>query len=320
MASDLRGELHDFQRFLDDKLDVCRSSISLEQALQQFREYQRDLQRFKDDTRQALKESAHAQSSPLDIDDVIKRGRQRLEQKEALASTILRGFSPEETPEIEGYEFFSYYHPARTVGGDFYDYIPMPDGRIAVVLADVCGRGITASLIVAKLASEFRICLLREPTPEAAIARMNNIFCRPSREDCFVTVILMVLHPRSHEVTIVNAGHMAPLLRHPDGSIEEIGQEQSGLPIGVADDMDYDPLTISLAIGDSLTAYTDGVPDAQNIRDEFFGTDRLLAEMSDKPFENVDAIGRHVIDTVRRFAGSRAQIEDICVSIFGRTE
>jgi succinate dehydrogenase/fumarate reductase flavoprotein subunit len=81
MASDLRGELHDFQRFLDDKVDVCRSSISLEQALQQFREYQRDLQRFKDDTRQALEESARGQSSPLDIDDVIQRGKQRLAEK-----------------------------------------------------------------------------------------------------------------------------------------------------------------------------------------------------------------------------------------------
>jgi len=241
-----------------------------------------------------------------------------IKQDLALASKIQRGFLPDKAPDVEGYEFFNYYFPARTIGGDFYDYIEMPDGRIAIVLADVSGKGIAASLIVAKLATEFENCLVREPTPEAAIARLNNIFCDPKWEDRFVTVALMVLQPRSHEVCIVNAGHMAPLLRHADGTIEEIGQAVSGLPIGVADDMEYEPLTINMAIGDSLTAYTDGIPDAQSIRDEFFGTERLLTELNAKPFKNVDEMGRHVIDTVRRFAGSQAQTDDMCVTIFGR--
>ncbi len=241
-----------------------------------------------------------------------------IKQDLALASKIQRGFLPDEPPEVEGYEFFQYYYPARTIGGDFFDYIPMPDGRIAIVLADVAGKGIAASLIVAKLASEFRICLLSEPTPEIAIARMNNIFCDPKWEDRFVTAAVMLLQPRSHEVCIVNAGHMAPLLRHADGTIEEIGQDMSGLPIGVAEDMDYEPLTISMAIGDSLTAYTDGIPDAANIRDEFFGIPRLLTEMNAKPFKNVDEMGRHVIDTVRRFSGSQTQTDDMCVTILGR--
>lgn len=241
-----------------------------------------------------------------------------IKQDLALASKIQRGFLPDKAPDIEDYEFFHYYYPARTVGGDFFDYIPMPDGRLAVVLADVAGKGIAASLIVAKLASEMRLCLFSEPTPEAAMARLNNIFCDPRWEDRFVTVALMILQPRSHEVCIVNAGHMAPLLRHPDGTIEEVGQELSGLPIGVADDMDYDPLTISMAIGDSLTAYTDGIPDAANIRDEFFGIPRLLTEMNAKPFGNVDELGRHIVDTVRRFAGSQSQTDDMCVTIFGR--
>ncbi len=241
-----------------------------------------------------------------------------IKQDLALASKIQRSFLPDRAPEVEGYEFFNYYFPARTIGGDFYDYIALPDGRIAIVLADVSGKGIAASLIVAKLASEFQACLVREPTPEAAIARMNGIFCDPRWEDRFVTVALMVLQPRSHEVCIVNAGHMAPLLRHADGTIEEVGQELSGLPIGVADGMDYEPLTINMAIGDSLMAYTDGIPDSQNIRDEFFGIPRLLTEMNAKPFKNVDELGRHVIDTVRRFSGSQTQTDDMCVTIFGR--
>ncbi|MHB8897722.1 MAG: SpoIIE family protein phosphatase [Thermoguttaceae bacterium] len=241
-----------------------------------------------------------------------------IKQDLALASKIQRSFLPDKAPDVEGYEFFNYYFPARTIGGDFYDYIPLPDGRLAIVLADVSGKGIAASLIVAKLASEFKSCLVSEPAPEVAIARLNHIFCDPRWEDRFVTVAVMVLQPRSHEVCIVNAGHMAPLLRHADGTIEEIGQEMSGLPIGVADDMDYEPLTINMAIGDSLMAYTDGIPDSQNIRDEFFGIPRLVTEMNAKPFKNVDELGRHVVDTVRRFSGSQAQTDDMCVSIFGR--
>ncbi len=242
-----------------------------------------------------------------------------IKQDLALASKIQRGFLPDKAPDIEGYEFFHYYYPARTIGGDFFDYIPLPDGRLAVVLADVAGKGIAAALIVAKLASEMRLCLFTESTPESAIARLNNIFCDDRWEGRFVTVALMILQPRSHEVCIVNAGHMAPVLRHADGSIEEIGQDVSGLPIGAAEDMDYDPLTISLAIGDSLTAYTDRIPDAANIRDEFFGMPRLFTEMNAKPFGNVDEMGRHIIDTVRRFSGSQPQFDDMCVTIFGRT-
>ncbi len=241
-----------------------------------------------------------------------------IKQDLTLASKIQRGFLPDKALDIEGYEFFHYYYPARTIGGDFFDYIPLPDGRLAVVLADVAGKGIAAALIVAKLALEMRQCLASEPTPEVAMARLNNIFCDPKWEDRFVTVALMILQPRSHEVCIVNAGHMAPVLRHADGSIEEIGQEVSGLPIGAAEDMDYDPLTISMAVGDSLTAYTDGIPDAANIRNEFFGMPRLFTEMNAKPFKNVDEMGRHIVDTVRRFSGSQPQFDDMCVTIFGR--
>ena len=243
-----------------------------------------------------------------------------IKQDLALASKIQRGFLPDKSPDVEGYEFFSYYYPARMIGGDFYDYIEMPDGCLAVVLADVAGKGIAASLIVAKLASEFKSCLISEPTPGAAIARMNNVFCHPRWEDRFVTALLMMLQPRSHQVCIVNAGHMAPLLRHADGTIEEIGQELAGLPLGVVEDTDYDPRTINLAIGDSLTAYTDGIPDARNVRDEFFGIPRLLTEMNARPFKSVDEMGRHIIDTVRQFAGSQTQTDDMCVSIIGRSK
>lgn len=237
-----------------------------------------------------------------------------------LASKVQRGFLPDKAPDVPDYEFFHYYFPARTVGGDFFDYVCLPDGRVAIVLADVSGKGISAALLVAKLSSEIRLCLLSQPTPEGAMARLNTIFCDARWEDRFVTVVMMVLHPRAHEVCIVNAGHMAPLLRHADGTVEPIAQELSGLPIGVADGMEFEPYTINMAIGDSLFAYTDGIPDAENIRGEFFGTDRLLAELGGKSFQSVQSMGKHVIEQVGRFAGNQAQTDDMCVTLFGRTE
>ncbi len=236
-----------------------------------------------------------------------------------LAHKVQQGFLPDAPPDVENYEFFDYYHPARFLGGDYFDYVPLPDGRLAVVLADVSGKGVSASLLMAKLSAEMRFSLLSEPTPEGAVARLNTVFCESRWEDRFVTLALMVLHPRSHEVCIVNAGHMAPLLRHANATVEPVAQELSGLPIGVAEGMDYEPYTINMAIGDSLTAYTDGIPDAQNVRDEFYGTDRLLAKMSEPSAGGVESLGRRVIDDVRRFAGAQAQTDDMCVTIFGRT-
>ncbi|NQT16633.1 MAG: FHA domain-containing protein, partial [Planctomycetes bacterium] len=123
-----------------------------------------------------------------------------LRRELAVAHTVQQGFLPLEAPKLDAYEFFNFYEPAKELGGDYYDYIPLPGGRLAIVLANVSGKGVSAALLMAKLSSETRYCLLREDSPASAISCLNEIFCQSRWEDRFVTLVLAVLDPERHEV------------------------------------------------------------------------------------------------------------------------
>ena len=159
------------------------------------------------------------------------------EQKEIeLARQVQLGFLPQTLPEVAGYEFYSHYTPAQTVGGDYYDFIPLPGGRVAVVLGDVAGKGVPAALLVAKLSSEVRFCLLTEPNPAKAISLLNDQMIRGGLQDRFVTLAALMLDPVAHRLTVVNAGHMQPeaLPRRPRGSWStRSAHDATGLPLGV---------------------------------------------------------------------------------------
>ncbi|MBN2296566.1 MAG: SpoIIE family protein phosphatase, partial [Pirellulales bacterium] len=130
-----------------------------------------------------------------------------LEQELSVAHEVQQGFLPASRPQVEQYGFFDFYEPANQLGGDYFDYVRLPDGRLAIVLADVSGKGISAALLVAKLSAEIRYLLVSEKTPAEVIAKLNTIFCGSRWEDRFVTMVLAVLDPARHEVTLVNAGH-----------------------------------------------------------------------------------------------------------------
>ena len=135
---------------------------------------------------------------------------------------------------MPGYFFFDYYQAARQVGGDYYDYVPLPGGRYAVIVGDVAGKGVSAALLMARLSADVRFSLASEPDPAKAVQQINEGFVHHDWQDRFVTMIAAVLNPRTNELTMVNAGHMAPFLRRRGGSVEEIGEEAAGLPLGVA--------------------------------------------------------------------------------------
>jgi len=240
-----------------------------------------------------------------------------LRRELAVAYRVQKGFLPSAPPQLEAYEFFDFYEPAKELGGDYFDYIPLPGGRLAIILADVSGKGVSAALLVAKLSSETRFCLASEPSPAVAIGRLNKEFCGSRWEDRFVTLVLTVLDPTRHEVCLVNAGHMPPLMRHPSGAIEPTGEEASGLPLGVDSGVEYEEVSVSLSPGDSLTMYTDGIPDAMNAAKVFYGSRRLEAQLS-APAKGVRDLGQHILEDVRRFVGSHPQSDDMCVACFGR--
>jgi phosphoserine phosphatase RsbU/P len=244
---------------------------------------------------------------------------QALKRELAVAHEVQRGFLPSAAPRIPEYDFFEFYEPAHQLGGDYYDYVELPGGRLAVVVADVSGKGISASLLMAKLSAETRYCLASEPEPAQAIARLNRAFCDSVWEDRFVTMVLAVLDPRRHEVTIVNAGHLPPLWRHGLKSVEPVAQAETGLPLGVDRDVDYTPFLMPLAPGESLVLYTDGITEAMNAAEELYGSSRLLALLG-SDVDRVSQLGRRILDDVKRFVGARSQSDDMCLTCFGRVK
>jgi sigma-B regulation protein RsbU (phosphoserine phosphatase) len=224
---------------------------------------------------------------------------------------------PSAPPQIAGYHFFDFYEPANHVGGDYYDYIDLPGGRLAVVLADVSGKGVSAALLMAKLSGEVRYCLASEPTAAAAMNRINASFSRSGWEDRFVSFVLAVLDPKRHEVTLVNAGHMPPLLRQGAGQVENVGAAEAGFLLGVEADFQYTQYTRQLAPGDFLTIFTDGISEAMNADGELYGLFRLRQQVG-ADVASVAALGRHILDDVKRFVGGRPQSDDMCLACFGR--
>ena len=244
---------------------------------------------------------------------------QALERELAVAHEVQRGFLPAAAPRIPEYEFFEFYQSASQLGGDYYDYVDLPGGRLAVVVADVSGKGISASLLMAKLSAETRFCLASEPSPAEAIGRLNRTFCESGWEDRFVTMVLAVLDPRRHEVAIVNAGHLPPLLHRAPGGVERVALKEACLPLGIDYDVDYAQCQLLLSPGDSLVLYTDGITEAMNANDELYGDQRLLTLLGSGG-DRVSLLGRCILEDVKRFIGARPQSDDMCLTCFGRVK
>ncbi len=234
-----------------------------------------------------------------------------------LAHEVQRGFLPDKPPQLEAYNFFNYYQPANHVGGDYFDYIPLPDGRVAVIVADVVGHGIAAALLMAKLAAEARFQLASEASPSIAVNNLNDAISN-LQLDRFITMIMAVFEPTTHEVTIVNSGHMAPLYRQQDGSISEPGEACAGLPLGILAGHEYGNEKITLAPGETLTMYTDGINECCNANGDQYGIDRLRKHVAAASDGVPGSIGKTIVDDCRAYLGDGTQDDDMCLVSFGR--
>ena len=242
---------------------------------------------------------------------------QRRSRELEVAHDVLRGFLPSTVPQIEGYDFFHFYEPADELGGDYYDYIPLPGRRLAVVVADVSGKGIPASLLMARLSADVRYCLASEPSPAAAVGQLNRVFFAAGWEDRFVTLVLAVLDPLRHELALVNAGHPPAYLQHAGKVIQAVDEAHARLPLGVLRDADYVQVTHPLAPGDQVVLYTDGISEAMNEKNELYGFQRLYEQMT-VPCPGAAAFGRSILGNVKEFVGKRSQSDDMCLVCLGR--
>jgi serine phosphatase RsbU (regulator of sigma subunit) len=243
--------------------------------------------------------------------------QQAMERDLELAHKVQQGLLPLAAPKISGYEFFDFYEPAYQVGGDYFDYVELPGGRFGVILADVSGKGVAAALLMAKLSGEMRYALASEATPAAAVQRVNAAFSHSRWEDRFVTLVLVIVDPQDHKLTVVNAGHMPPLVRRADGRVEELGASIAGVPMGVDSTFTYEQTCADLITGDLVVMFTDGISEAMNGKGELYGIERLRKRL-EAPSAGVAQYARNLLDDVKRFVGDRDQNDDICLTCFVR--
>ncbi len=240
-----------------------------------------------------------------------------LERDLEFATQVQLGFLPKSRPKLAGYAFADYYEPAQRVGGDYFDYIALPDGRLAVALADVAGKGVPAALLMARLYSAVRYHLLSHTELSAAMAGLNAEISVSGLGHRFITCVLMVIDPQTNKLTLVNAGHLPPLRRDVAGHVKPIGATESGLPLGILPDQEFQQSVFDLVPGESWLVFTDGVTEAMNSQNAIYGNKRLTAFMATAPAK-IDDLVKAVVDDVEAFVEGRAQSDDICLVGFQR--
>jgi sigma-B regulation protein RsbU (phosphoserine phosphatase) len=274
--------------------------------------------RFKSDDLEVLVSIATQAAIAIDNAQLYETAlqQQTLQRDLELAREVQKGFLPDCHPSVPGYSFYNYYEPMVYVGGDYYDYVPLRDGRLAIIVADVVGHGVAAAMMMAKLSAETRFSLISEETPAKAVRRLNQRIAALG-VDRFITFIMVVLDPTQHRLTVVSAGHMAPIIRRADGRIEEPGEDDGGLPLGVFDDSEYEEVQSELQPGDVVVLYTDGVNEASLAANDQFGIDRMRDLIRGSNHEP-QTVGQTVIDAVRAYLGEKQQDDDMCLVSFGR--
>ncbi len=247
--------------------------------------------------------------------------RERLNRDLKLAEQVQKRFLPQDVPTVQGYEFFAHYQPTYEVGGDYYDFVPLPADRMAVALGDVSGKGVAAALMMAKFSGDTRYCILTEDAPAPTATRLNSLLCAAGIEDKFITLGLCVLDTSTHKLTLTSAGHTPVIIRRADGRAEEVGQEVSGLPLGIMEDSVYQQTEVQLNQGDVVVIYSDGVTDARSRADELYDSQsnhRLIKRVAQSSGGPV-AVGRAILQDIREFSAEHSQADDITLVCLGPT-
>ena len=243
--------------------------------------------------------------------------REQINRDLELAHRVQQGLLPACPPEIPGYAVFDYYESARHVGGDCFAYVPLADGRLAIALADVSGKGVAAALLMAAVSSDVRYCLASDADVGRAVARMNESFLRGGWDDRFATLIVAVLDPGTHRITLCNAGHLPALRRRADGTVQEVAGDLGGLPLGMTAGAEYSTCEIELEPGDALVFCTDGITEALDHEMNCYELERL-ARVIRKPAAGVAELGRKILADVERHAAGQQRSDDICLVCLGR--
>lgn len=208
------------------------------------------------------------------------QARERIEHELRVARVIQQTLLPKQLPELPGYAFAASYRPARAVGGDFYDFVTRPDGRLAIIVGDVTDKGVPAALMMANVRGTLRGSAQRLESPGAMLQRVNNLVCPDMPRNMFITCLVALLEPKTGRLILANAGHCLPY-RQGAGQVTPI--RATGLPLGLLEGISYDDETAMLEPGDTLVLYSDGLVEAHDPAGQMLGFDGLAGRVAAHP-------------------------------------
>jgi serine phosphatase RsbU (regulator of sigma subunit)/predicted ester cyclase len=232
--------------------------------------------------------------------------RERIEQELRLARRIQQALLPKELPLLGGWDIVPYYKPAREVGGDFYDFLPLRDGNIGLVIGDVSGKGIAAALVMANTQSVLRTVVQTNEAPGQVLRQANEVLWTYIPPNMFVTCFYGILDPTSGRLVFANAGHNPPCCLTRDRVTD---LRATGMPLGLMSGMVYEEKEIVLLPDDGVLFYSDGLVEAHNPQREMLGSSRLRNLMTDKVPGASDLTAK-VIEELGRFTGEGWEQED----------
>src|SRR6202140_495071 len=248
--------------------------------------------------------------------------KKRLDHDLEIARDIQRILLPAEAPSVSGFEISGMNVPARQVSGDYFDYIKVDDERLGVAIADVSGKGVPASLIMAICRSVLRSQATGNPSPSDVLQKVNRQLYPDIKEDMFISMAYVILDHVGHSVTLSRAGHDAPILyRRADDSVTMI--KPPGMVLGIDSGSVFDRITgdfaLSLERDDCLLLYTDGVTEALDVNGDEFGFDRMIQCVHASAPEGAPALIARIIEELRRFVGAQPQNDDITLIAIRKT-
>ena len=273
-------------------------------------------------------------TKPLDFDDfetTIEKARHHIDQQREsdrhrarlldidnqleLASALQRSILPTLFPQAQDISTHADMDPAKNVSGDFYDLFSLPDGRIALIIADVSDKGIPAALFMMATRALLKATAQTYRQPNLVLRELNNLLCEDNPTTMFVTLIYAVYDPETHIVTYANGGHCDPAIISPQGDLTH-APSTGGIALGLAPDLVYDEADINLHPGCTVFAYTDGITEAQDTSGEEFGLDRLTTLFRDPPPAGAAAVVERAMSAVHTFAANAPQADDVtCVAL-----
>lgn len=247
--------------------------------------------------------------------DIVEK--ERIEKELEIAGHIQRRLLPKELPALDGYEVDAVARPSKLVGGDYYDFIPLADGKYAVVIADVSGKGVPAALLVSTLHASLHAFIDGVTNLAHLVGKLNNVVHLNTEAERYITMFIALLDPRDGTLTYVNAGHNFPfVVRSQQVSITSL--PATGLPVGMFENVEFEQVVHRLEPADFLVLYTDGVTEAMNKSFEEYGEKRFRQAMVGFSDQSSAGFLNGIVADVEKFVAGEPQSDDITMVVLKR--